>query len=202
MKQKWNYLANPNLNCVCSQQKAKCRVWISRGLQSSVLFKVQESPQLKVSTHRSHRLPLPPHFSLSTRPLCVFFSTIKDDVLSYCRQVQEVAQSMKPKETPALKVITVARLKSEADLSVFMFFFSVQRGGGKDLNSARSAVLNMALCCKWVFCACFSNRPCWHISVLPHKCRPDWDQESSSAFQASWQTSGLRCSELDLNYNH
>lgn len=34
---------------------------------------------------------------------------------------------MKLKEVPALKVITVAGPKSEADLSVFMFFFS-ERG--------------------------------------------------------------------------
>lgn len=35
---------------------------------------------------------------------------------------------MKRKEVPALKVITVAGPKSEADLSVFMFlFFSVGR---------------------------------------------------------------------------
>lgn len=63
---------------------------------------------------------------------------------------------MKLKEVPALKVIIVAGLKSEADLSLFMFLFSV----GEDLNSAHSAELNTALCCKLVFCACFFNRPC------------------------------------------
>ncbi len=44
---------------------------------------------------------------------------------------------MKLKVVSALKVITVAEPKSEADLSVFVFF-SV----GEDLNSPHSAALN------------------------------------------------------------
>lgn len=34
------------------------------------------------------------------------------------------------KEAPALKVITAAGTKSEADLSLFMFFVSARWGGG------------------------------------------------------------------------
>lgn len=64
-----NYLANANLDCAakCSSRKAKCRMCSSSGLQSSVLFKVQESPQLKVSG-----APTIPPAPLFQPGLCVF----------------------------------------------------------------------------------------------------------------------------------
>ncbi len=165
----------------------------SNGLQSPMLLKVQESPQLKVNS-----VPTNPSFP-STRPLCVFFSTTKDDVLLYCRQVQKVAWSMKLKEVPALgNHCGRAKIWSRF-ISIYVLFFC----GGGFKQSTFCCTEPIRFCTVNEFSVpVFSNWPCWHISMLPHKRRPDWDHECSSAFQASWQTSGLRCSELDLNYNH
>lgn len=134
---------------LCSKvflQKAKCCMWGSNGLHSSMLLKVQESPQLKVSS-----VPTNPSF-LSTRPLRVFFSTTKDDVLLYCRQVQKVAWSMKPKEVPALgNHCGRAKIRSRF-ISIYVLFFLWGR-----IQTVHILLhwAHPALYCKWVFCACF-----------------------------------------------
>lgn len=55
------------------------------------------------------------------------------------------------KEAPALKVITAAGTKSEADLSLFMFFVSARWGGG-----GFCCTEPVRFCTVGVFGACFS----------------------------------------------